>query len=393
MKKFKLTVLSILSVLFLSACIKNEEPNSEADIISCEIVENGVNNENLILKTAPIVNNNAKGNFTIRLLVKDGKDVGSMTPIFDVTEGATVFLESFMGNYNPYPSEGIALDFSSSKRVKVVSEDKKWSKIYTISVIKSEIPLYLPFENVEIQHPSKTNSYYDFVEVNDKQQITMTWASGNPGFSLTGSKKNPEHFPTSQDPNGYKGNCLKMVTQSTGTFGKLADKPIAAGNLFTGQFETSESLSNPLNATKFGSPFSQIPTHINGYYKYKKGLIFTEVHDKNPNRQDMGDIYAVFYETDKDFNTLTGNNQFTDEHIVSIARIGQQSEAMKETEEWIEFNLTFIQKEGKYVDLKKLEEGYYKLAIVFSSSIDGDKFHGAVGSTLFIDEVNIIVKD
>lgn len=42
------------------------------------------------------------------------------------------------------------------------------------------------------------------------------------------------------------------------------------------------------------------------------------------------------------------------------------------------------------VDKDKLKAGKYNVAIVFSSSIEGDYFRGAVGSTLYIDEVELI---
>ena len=48
-----------------------------------------------------------------------------------------------------------------------------------------------------------------------------------------------------------------------------------------------------------------------------------------------------------------------------------------------------IRDSGKSIDSDKLEKGIYKLAIVFSSSVDGGKFEGAVGSTLYIDKVVI----
>ena len=41
------------------------------------------------------------------------------------------------------------------------------------------------------------------------------------------------------------------------------------------------------------------------------------------------------------------------------------------------------------VDLEKLQNDGYNLAIVFASSVKGDLFEGAVGSTLYIDEVEL----
>ena len=48
---------------------------------------------------------------------------------------------------------------------------------------------------------------------------------------------------------------------------------------------------------------------------------------------------------------------------------------------------------GKTVDSQKLEDGKYNVAIVFSSSIKGDLFEGAAGSTLYIDEVELSYRD
>ena len=46
----------------------------------------------------------------------------------------------------------------------------------------------------------------------------------------------------------------------------------------------------------------------------------------------------------------------------------------------------------KYIDKEKLLEGKYNVAIVFTSSLEGDHFNGAIGSTLLIDEVELIYR-
>ena len=48
---------------------------------------------------------------------------------------------------------------------------------------------------------------------------------------------------------------------------------------------------------------------------------------------------------------------------------------------------------GRVIDDTKLKNGEYKLGIVFSSSVDGAYFKGAVGSTLYVDEVELICED
>ena len=45
------------------------------------------------------------------------------------------------------------------------------------------------------------------------------------------------------------------------------------------------------------------------------------------------------------------------------------------------------------IDDTKLQNGKYKLGIVLSSSVDGAYFRGAVGSTLYVDELELICKE
>ena len=54
--------------------------------------------------------------------------------------------------------------------------------------------------------------------------------------------------------------------------------------------------------------------------------------------------------------------------------------------EWTRFEMFF---EGKDADDEELSEKKFNLALVFSSSKDGALFEGAIGSTLYVDEVEI----
>ena len=104
----------------------------------------------------------------------------------------------------------------------------------------------------------------------------------------------------------------------------------------------------------------------------------------------MGDIYALLYEAPTSDYTLEGDalplTGAINENIALMARISD----MKETDEWTYFDLPFEAQNGKTIDEEGLADGKYKLAIVFSSSIGGGYFRGAVGSELCIDEVEVI---
>jgi len=229
-----------------------------------------------------------------------------------------------------------------------------------------------------------------FYENDSEGKWVMDWASGNTGFALTGAgTEDPASFPTSSYAEGKMGKCVKLETKSTGDFGSKLGMPIAAGNLFMGTFSVGNALTDPLKATMFGVPFEHIPTYLKGYYKYKAGEVYK---DENGNivkdKKDTWDIYAIFYETDEKTKTLDATNRFDHPNLISIARIDEKDR--KETDEWTEFYLPFVTKTGKTVDKDKLKAGKYNVAIVFSSSIEGDYFRGAVGSTLHIDEVELI---
>lgn len=162
--------------------------------------------------------------------------------------------------------------------------------------------------------------------------------------------------------------------------------PIAAGNLFIGSFDVNNAMSYPLQATKFGLPFRYVPTYLAGYYKYKAGDKFTDEGKPVDGKRDICDIYAIMYETSESVPTLDGSNAFTSPNLVSIARIDNA----KETDEWTYFKLPFITRPGKFIDKEKLRDGKYNVAIVFTSSLEGAYFNGAIGSTLLIDEVELV---
>lgn len=65
--------------------------------------------------------------------------------------------------------------------------------------------------------------------------------------------------------------------------------------------------------------------------------------------------------------------------IASVKDAGEQAT-------YKEFNVNFEYKNGKSWDTSKK----YKLAIVCSSSKDGDNFSGAPGSVLYIDNLEVV---
>jgi hypothetical protein len=81
---------------------------------------------------------------------------------------------------------------------------------------------------------------------------------------------------------------------------------------------------------------------------------------------------------------LYGDNVLSSDQIVAVARVKD----IKETNgQWIHFDIPFEYKND--IDLDLLANRGYSLTIVFSSSIEGATFEGAVGSTLKVDKVRL----
>lgn len=253
---------------------------------------------------------------------------------------------------------------------------------------------------IENARMDSNGKYHIFYETDAAGAEILTWASGNPGFALTGAGSGYADYPTYQSGIGYRNKCLALTTRRTGSFGARMNMPIAAGNLFLGTFDVLNALKDPLTATRFGMPFDYVPTSLRGYYKYRSGEMFYELDaaasDKLkpvPDRKDRFNIYAVFYESTDDMKTLDGTNALSEENpnVLAVAQIAQ-AEA-EETDEWTPFEIAFVFREGKSVDAAKLAEGRYSLAVVFTSSLYGDRFEGAPDSTLCVDEVTLEYKE
>src|SRR5699024_1939587 len=101
---------------------------------------------------------------------------------------------------------------------------------------------------------------------------------------------------------------------------------------------------------------------------------------------DTWDAYAILFEKRDSDNFLRGDHNFEDSRIVAVARISDEDRI--ETDEWTEFNIPFEFRDGKTFDLNK----DYMFTIVFSASKEGAIFNGAVGSKLWIDEVQLVTE-
>lgn len=361
----------------LTSCFKEEPLNAECDI-EYAYLHSDDPEATFYQLTDSLVEVYSTDN-VIEFGVKEDVDLTALAPEFVITEGATI-----------EPASGSVHDFSDNKPVSytVTSQDGKWSRTYMVYInhrIRTidEIPT-LSFENSMLDTSQRYAVWYETAA--DGYEINA-WATGNPGFAITAGDAAPSEYPSSVLEEGYEGRGVRLTTRATGTLGALFGMPIAAGNLFTGTFNTLDALGSATKATRFGTPVSQRPLSFSGYYKYTPGEEVTGADNKPiPGKIDAGDIYAILYRnTDSEGKafTLDGENVKTSDQIVATAIIDE----VKPTTEWTPFDINFTYKEQ--LDEQILRNYGYSLAIVFSSSINGAYFEGAVGSTLCIDEVKV----
>ena len=358
----------------LTSCIQDEAPNAEADILHL-FLPGEVLTDTPIDYDRPF--DDALRAYPLTAEVKAGVDLRQLAPEFELTPGATI-----------EPASGTVHDFRSPVRYTVTSEDRQWHRTYALSITApqtKDIPTTYHFETVRRQ-----DNYYIFYE-EATGSTSLTWASGNAGFAMAATLTgitDPNDYPTSISAEGYQGNCLRLVTRLTGDWGAKVGKPIAAGNLFIGSFDLANAIINSLGATRFGTPFYQLPKRLSGYFKFKAGPQFYD-NGQYTSQKDVFNIYAVFFERTTDVPYLDGRlpgNNFEHPNLVASAVI--DASQVVETESWRRFEIPFdYARYGKSVDPVKLANGQYSLAIIFSSSKGGDLFKGAPGSTLLIDEV------
>lgn len=374
-----LLTASALACMALTSCIKEELPNAECDITGASLPAE-------ILNGDPIIKNEA-----VEFHVMLGTDVTSLSPQFTLTPGATIM-----------PPSGTTRDFTLPQTYTVTSEDGQWHKEYTVSVTDdydNKLIYIYNFDNAELKETSRY-SFDVFFEANEDGQKEWDWSSANAGFAMSGMGSTPETFPTSQGDNGRGGHCAVLQTLSTGSFGERVKKPIAAGNLYTGTFNTVSALANPLRATHFGEgrTFYRYPILFRGTYKYTAGETYYVLGDDgklvaDPTKEDECNIYAVLFSVDDSFRYLDGTNVLAadNEHIIATAEI--TAEQRRTTDGWITFNAPFKLRPGKDINPTVLASGGYNLAIVASSSMEGDYFNGALGSKLMIDMLELYCVD
>ncbi|MCH4156536.1 MAG: PCMD domain-containing protein [Muribaculaceae bacterium] len=371
-------LLLIITCCILTSCFKEEPLNAECDIEKAYVHVG--NPETMFFNASDSMVSVPYTDSTVIFNVRKQADVSAMAPKFQLTAGATIS-----------PDNGSVHDFTKeSVNYTVTSEDGKWHRSYMVSfnqVIKTiNDTITYNFESYELE--TQKQKYYVWHNERDDGTLGNDWATGNSGFNLSRGSAKPDEYPTTPLTEGYEGSAVCLTTCDTGPFGAMVNKRLAAGNLFLGTFDLTSALKDAMKATLFGIQFDKKPIKITGYYKYAPGATFQDPKGNVvANRVDSAAIYAVLYRNhDADGNAvvLYGDNVKTSNLIVALADM----EYVKPTDQWTPFEISFNYQSA--LDETLLENRGYSFTVVFSSSKEGDKFEGAIGSKLLIDKVKVI---
>lgn len=425
-------LMAAACVLFTS-CIKDELPNSECDIRKATIhlprpQDYFVNLADTSASILPSFRYDVISFTGIKesgdSTEVDGKKVSKdsirfckLAPTFTISDGAVIYpmqgtprdfykkqqpyyviAADTKGNY-PYPDMNDAQAVAEyEKKLDIAVKNGEHIRKYFVQFISAEIEMddviEYKFDNYFLDKDGKYFEWSDLYQ--GRPRAVQNWATANSGISIPRGDLAPQNYPTSPIAVGGAedgGPYVSLTTTSTGDSPLTASMPLAAGNLFLGEFDIRKGLTETLAATRFGanSLLGRKPLKFTGYYQYTPGAVYTDVHKTViPGVIDTPAIYCVIY-LNKDANgervILNGNDVETNPNRVALAEVTDWIYTDKK-EGWIAFEKEFTW--FKQLDPAILKAHGYNFAIVCSSSKDGATFSGAVGSRLLVDNFRII---
>ena len=346
----KRAFLIITLLIYIIGC--SEDKSSDAEIIDLNV--SSLSNENLTIKSIEL---NSETKHIYLFIDSDLNNIEfplTAYADFELSSGATI----------PSVSKG-EIQFSSPDEVKnidIKAEDGTINSWYMFLIHRQ-----VQNSNFETWFDNKGMNGLYYKEIGSSYE-TSFWSTANLGTSIYGKYGTQ---PLIEGTEQY----VKIMTDSTITL------PLTAATLFTGKFNLAGATSNPTDPKKaiiFGIPFKFKPTAMKFKYKYQAGKRYIQATVNNPS-----DIFGGFT-----VNEIEGEDRCSiyailearnGDEVNEIARAELYSETTQDvlTETILSFNYTS-------------NEEPTHITIVFASSKDGDLWKGAVGSTLIIDDLELL---
>nr|WP_319398581.1 PCMD domain-containing protein [uncultured Carboxylicivirga sp.] len=357
MKKY----IYIIIILLITSCVEEDFFGlSDYGNIKSIVVSNQASNA--------VIDNNS---YHITLEIPGGIDLSTIT-IQELTLSSFAEADKKVGDI---------LDLSTDQQIKVVSESGKEYTWTIESYVASATP---QINNWQLNDWYQTSrGYYE----PGADAATTVWGTGNPGSALVGKYATvPEDF-------GSDNYGARMETLDNGIAGIPLNTPISAGAIFTGYFDTDKiDPTNPAAATIFGTPFSGRPLAMRFTYSYKGG-------EKNKDRKgnvldypDACDIYALLE------IRMDGRKE-------RLATAWFRSPDDQEEMITVEVPFTYGKLDSSFPDYMIPDDHDFvgadsaayalptHISLVATSSFGGDKFEGAVGSLLIIDDIEMLYEE
>ena len=204
----------------------------------------------------------------------------------------------------------------------------------------------------------------------------MFWDSGNHG-SATMNKNVTTPDETYKHSGKYS---VKLQSQFVGIMGI---GKFAAGNLFTGQFIGRDGTNGILD---FGRTFTSRPSKLRGYIKYTPGTVdYSETDALTNGATDIGIVYIALGDWDAPVRITTKDKNLFDKNDEKIIAYGEQeltTQTQGQDGGLLEFEIP--------LDYRSLTRIPSYIVIVASASKYGDYFTGSTGSTMWLDDLELI---
>lgn len=308
-----------------------------------------------------------------------------LTPKYELSEKAKV--------------DSIVLHVKGQPNVQLTKAQIDGTQPIDFSPLKDGKNDYIKY-HLSAEDPNYVGSFIVYVERMPVVNFVFdmaTWIDGEPqGLATSNSAASmfpifDIHLPTAPVVQGTD-NAAVITTyrtvSSTNPNGMIPG--VTAGTLFNGIFKIT-SITNPLSSTKFGEAYTKKPKEFKFTYKYTPGTTYYKTVTVNSvndteiieGKVDECSITAYLYEVGNYDESLDGSNinDASSKVILKAALANGVAQSDYKTVT-VPFEETG---KGSYDPTKK-----YKLAIVCSSSKDGDKFMGADGSKLFVKYLEVV---
>lgn len=198
------------------------------------------------------------------------------------------------------------------------------------------------------------------------------WDTGNKGATTVGAS-NSVPSEDSSTGSGYSA-CLQS---------KFIVIKFAAGNIFTGRYKRTDGANGVLD---FGRPFASFPSKLSFDYKYQGATINrvgSSDYEHLKGQPDEAMVYIALTDWDQPLEIRTNPSNLSlfdknDPHVIAYAEMVTSKDQPTWATETLKLQYRATDRTPKYI------------LVVCSASRYGDFFTGGEGSTLFVDNLNLI---